>query len=373
MKELKSERIKVDGLTELMELFWENGWTDGQPVVPPTEERVMEFMEYAQLEPDQVIGTAPERDRVFTAEKVAINAVMAGCKPEYMPVVVAAVEAICDPDFKFNHLASLGSPFPLFVVNGPIAKQLKINHGMYLFGPAGHRANATIGRAVSLFLWNCAEARPDGIQRGQWGNTIRSMCVIAENEDETPWEPLHVQLGFKRNESTVTAISQTPPSPLTVHMNATEPEWMCQVFGRTIAERSDFRKGTYLVIIAPAYAQDFAKAGWTNEDIKKAIVENCYRSMADLKRRARWGRGAVFAPGFVGKPLVIEPGDEQQLVYLFKNQPEINDVLFGPSELGRKCQIYVIVAGGDAGTMCAFVQPYGASTDPTTKRIKVPH
>jgi len=181
-----------------------------------------------------------------------------------------------------------------------------------------------------------------------------------------------VQLGFTRDESTVTALSQTPPSPMIILMNATEPAWMCQVFGRTIAERSDFRKGTYLLIIAPAFAQAFAQAGWTLDDIRREVVENCYRSMADLKRRARWGRGAIFAPDFAGKPAVIEPGEEEKRVYLFKNQPEVNDELFGPSELNRKCQLYVIVAGGDAGTQCAFVQPYGASTEPTTKRIIAP-
>jgi hypothetical protein len=372
MHTLESERIQVTDLTELMEMFWDKGWTDGHPVVPPTEARVQEFLEYAELEPDQVVGTAHERDRVFTAEKIAINAVMAGCKPTYMPVVVAAVAAICDPDFKFNHIATLGSAWPMFVVNGPVVKDLSINHGMYLFGPAGYRANATIGRAVSLLLWNCAEARPDGIQRGQWGNPVRSTAVIAENEDDTPWDPLHVQLGFKPEESTVTALSQTPPSPYPVFVNATHPDWVCQVIGRSIAEASEFRKGTFLVIISPPYTQEFIKADWTKADIALAVADHCYRTVADLKRKGRWGRGAPLAPGYVGNPLQIEPGDEDKLVYLFRDQPEFNDLTFSPSELARKNQIYVIVGGGDAGNRCCFVQPYGVSTNPVTKAIKLP-
>ncbi|MFC1919183.1 hypothetical protein ACFLWX_00120 [Chloroflexota bacterium] len=125
--QLKSERIQVDGL----------------PVVPPTEQRIWEFLEYIGLKPDQVLGEIPERNRHITAEKLAINAVMAGCRKEYMAVLVAVVEAVTDAAFKFNHLASLGSPWPMIIVNGPVVKDLQFNYGMWLLGP-GCRANATI-------------------------------------------------------------------------------------------------------------------------------------------------------------------------------------------------------------------------------------
>ena len=203
MKPLNSERIVVDGYLHAMEHFWEQGWTDGLPVVPPTEERVREFLEHARLEPDEVVGEYRIRDRAITAEKLAINAVMAGCLPEYMPILVAACQAVTHPAFHLNHIASLASPWPLLIVNGPQVKALKFNSGVYVFGP-GTRANATVGRALSLVLANCMEARLGGIQRGAMGHAARWGFCIAENED-TSWAPLHVERGFDRFANVVTA------------------------------------------------------------------------------------------------------------------------------------------------------------------------
>jgi len=146
---LSAEQIDVEDVYQAIELYYERGWTDGLPVVPPTEKRVRAFLDAAGLAPDDVLGEIPERDRVLRAELLAINAVMAGCRPEYMPILVAATEAITDPAFKFNHMASLGSPWPVFVVNGPMARTLGFNSGLYLFGPTT-RANATTSRAVAV-------------------------------------------------------------------------------------------------------------------------------------------------------------------------------------------------------------------------------
>ena len=202
---LTAEQIDVEDVYQAIELYYERGWTDGLPVVPPTEKRVRAFLDAAGLGPDDVLGEIPERDRVLRAELLAINAVMAGCRPEYMPVLVAATEGVTDPAYKFNHMASLGSPWPVFVVNGPLARTLRFNSGLSLFGPTT-RANATCARAMSLLLWNCAEARPDGIQRGQWGNPFRAVGFVAEDES-TAWDPLHVTLGHARETTTVTAVS----------------------------------------------------------------------------------------------------------------------------------------------------------------------
>lgn len=290
MGALSSRRIRASDLEELVELFWGNGWTDGHPVVPPVPEWVQRFLDYVGLDPEAVVGTIPERARVITAEKLAISAVMAGCKHEYMPVLVAAVEALCDPAFKFNHLASLGSPWPLIIVNGPIVKELEINTEMYCFGP-GWRPNATIGRTISLLLLNCAEARPGGIQRGTFGNPIRYGGCIGENEG-TEWVPLHVQLGFDRTESAVTMVSVTPPSPVQVNCYSQDPEMMCKIVAQGLAESTDFRKGTFPVFVPPPIVQTFAKHGWSKDDVKSCIFDNCRRSVAELKRRGRWGVGA---------------------------------------------------------------------------------
>ena len=159
-KPLIAKQLDAEDVYAAIELYCERGWTDGLPVVPPTEKRVRAFLDAAGLEADRVLGEIPERDRVITAELLAINAAMAGCLPAYMPVLVAATEAITDPAYKFNHMASLGSPWPMFIVNGPVSRELRFNSGLYLFGPTT-RANATCARAMSLLLWNCAEAKPE--------------------------------------------------------------------------------------------------------------------------------------------------------------------------------------------------------------------
>ena len=171
---LTSTRYSMADLEEAMEFPYRAGWTDGLPVVPPTEERVAAFLEANRYAPGDVIATVSERDKVITAEKVAINAVMAGCLPEYMPVLVAALEAMTDKRYEFNHLASLGSPWPIFIVNGPYAKKIGLYSGMYLFGP-GHRPNLTIARGMSLILRNCAGAKIEDIAHlvsGQRGKVV---------------------------------------------------------------------------------------------------------------------------------------------------------------------------------------------------------
>ncbi|MFQ5861256.1 MAG: hypothetical protein ACE5IG_06885 [Dehalococcoidia bacterium] len=371
MKRLGSEHTGVSGLRQLLELAWDQGWTDGHPVIPPLEEWVQEFLDYAALEPDQVIGTIPERDRAINAEKLAINAVMAGSKPEYMPVLVAAVEAICDPDFKFNHLASLGSPWPLLIVNGPVVRELEINTGMYLFGAGGWRANATIGRAISLLLWNCAEARPDGIQRGQWGNPIRFSNVIGENE-ELDWEPLHVQMGFPREQSVVTAVSTYPSTPNVVWCSSFVPEWIAQVLAYHMGHNPFFRQGTYVLFVPPLHAEAFIQGGWSKEDLRRHIMENAGQTVAELKRCGRWARNSPGFTGYQGNPAQVEPGDEEWFVYLFKEQTEFADQTFSPSEMAHRIDIFVMVAGGDAGFQLAYTLPYGESWNPVTKPIRLP-
>ena len=157
---LTSDRVDVADAANVTEFYYEKGWTDGLPVVPATEERVRQFLSAAGRAPSDVIGVVPTRGRVITAEKVAINAVMAGCRPEYMPVLVAVIEAMCEPDFNYHgSQASTGSSAQLIVVSGPIAKELDINSGVNVFGP-GVRANSTIGRAVRLINMNVTGGTP---------------------------------------------------------------------------------------------------------------------------------------------------------------------------------------------------------------------
>jgi hypothetical protein len=369
MGPLTSQKYQMDDYPEAVEFYYSKGWSDGLPVVPPTAKRVTEFLDYVGLEPDRVIGEVPERNRVITAEKAAINAVMAGCLPEYFPVVVAAIEAITDPRFKFNHLASLGSPWPLIIVNGPVTRQIGMNSGMYLFGP-GSRPNATIARAVSLLLRNCAEAKAEGIQRGQLGNPLRWSGCIAENE-ELSWTPLHVQLGFERNDSTVTVVSSYPGAPhhLTTLINRPERLLNAVCCSLPYCNGSVWLPGTYTLFVSPHHAELFIREGWSKEDVHDFVIDNTRSSIAELKRRGAWG--LRFEEGFSEDLLEIKPGDEETYVYLFKDLGEHEKYLIMTSHKeGRQWDVYVVVAGGNTGHRIGAASPYSASTNPITKLIK---
>jgi hypothetical protein len=207
MPEAEGEICIPINASEQIEFCYARGWTDGLPVVPASRALVDEMLEAGGLKPDTVIANMPSRKVDVTAEKVAINAVMAGCKPEYMPVVVAAVKGLAAPKFGLHHVASaLSGPTIMIVVNGPIAKKLGINATNNLFGP-GARANATIGRALRLVVFNCLKYRPGVSDRATMGTPGKYTCCIAENEEDHPWEPWHVEKGFRPEDSTVTLVA----------------------------------------------------------------------------------------------------------------------------------------------------------------------
>jgi len=208
---LSSARHAVADLAQAIELCFEKGWTDGLPVVPPTEAAVRAMLEAAGLAPDQQIAFITNRQVAVTAEKVAINAVMAGCRPDYMPVVVAAIEGIGDPRWAYHGPGtSTAGAAVLMIVNGPIARALDFNSGDNLFGP-GWRANATVGRAVRLVMRNVIGSIPGQLDRGTLGHPGKFTYVIAENEQDSPWTPLHVERGFRAEQSTVTVMAAEAP------------------------------------------------------------------------------------------------------------------------------------------------------------------
>ncbi|MFQ6029404.1 MAG: hypothetical protein ACE5Q6_18155, partial [Dehalococcoidia bacterium] len=252
-------------------------------------------------------------------------------------------------------------------VNGPAGRDLRFNSGMYLLSAAGNRASSTVSRAISLLLWNCAEARPDGIQRGQWGNPGRGHYCISENE-QTSWDPLHVQLGFNRFTSTVTAVS-TYPGPYQVYCQRTShPEFILDSIVDAISTY-DFYRGTYVLFVPPHFVEIFERYRWTKKDVRDYVFENCRRSVADLKRRGIWGLHSSDFQGYAGVVQEVEPGDDQRYGYVFKPH-EYDRTLFDDTTLLRRADIYVVVGGGNAGPRLCFLAPYGVSTDPVTKRVK---
>ena len=347
---------------QAIEYFFEQGWTDGLPVVPPTEEAILEFLEYVELEPHQIVAEYEPRVREVTAEKVAINAVMAGCKPEYMPIVLTAVKAVTTNEFALNHIATTSSAWPLLIINGPQVKQLDFNNGMYVFGP-GTRANATVGRALSLILANCFDARIGGIQRGNMGHAGRFGFCIAENED-TPWEPLHLERGFARDANVVTAFpSGFSPSQFAVPRYRMSASQAADIMARTL---TDVAPGLtyYLFVLSPPIQELFLREGWSKRDLQEYLFEQTSETVAWLKRRGRWRHFG--SPD--GLPPGIEPGDEERRVYLLKRDQH-RDELWQSAELDREPEVLIVTAGGDAGNFGALVTSHSAGTRPVSLEV----
>lgn len=363
-----SRRYEVDDWEAVQRLALEQGWADGLPIVPPTPARVQEHLDAAGLAPDAVIGRAEERDVDFVAEMVAINAVMAGASPEHMRVLVAAIEAVCDPRFKFNHLASLGSPWPLFLVSGPIVEELGLHHSLYLFGPDAH-VNSRLSRAFSLSMRNIAHASNSGIQRGQWGNPIRWQCFVGESPD-SPWPPLHTERGMPVKASVVTAVSTYPGTPNQISTVDPAPERMLDALCHSMAHwgGAQATRGTYVVMMGPHHAEWFLEQGWSRADVRRYVVENTTATIADLKRRGAWGIGVgEMPPEF----FEIQAGDEESTISIFQSNGDLDQyVWIGSAVEERDVDVIIVVTGGDAGRRMGFAVPYQLSTNPVSRRIR---
>ena len=343
--------VQWDSALEAIERCYELGWTDGLPVVPPTEQRVREFIERSGRSSTEVVGELPERRREITVDKVAANAVMAGCLPEYMPVVLAATEAMLEPIFNLvGPSSSMGGSAILSIVNGPIAKELNINSRNNLFGP-GNRANATIGRAVRLILMNACAAIPGVFDRSVIGHPGKYTYCIAEADTETHWTPLHVERGFSPAESTVTVFAGESPRQIRA-VGHPEPIMMAiadvaSSLGSNMSTSGSVgdtgigvRQGQIVVTIA---GNSNLWKDWTKSQIKEYLFNRTQRSVADLK-------AAMVLKGDV------EPSDGQIMIPLI---PEPDDIL-------------LIFAGGEESNMSSVIPSWGPKVGSTavTKLIR---
>ncbi|NQW21052.1 MAG: hypothetical protein HQ477_10105 [Chloroflexi bacterium] len=269
---LTSASIEVPGALEAIELYFENGWTDGLPIVPPTPETVTAMLKAANLSPDAILGIEPVKGAVITAEKTAINAVMAGCKSEYMPVVAAAIEAITQPEFNLHGItvSTMGAAIML-IVNGPIAKTLEINSGVSAFGP-GYRANATIGRSIRLIVMNVLGTHSnDGFDKTTLGHPGKYTWCVAENEDRLPWEPMHVTRGLNQSESAVTVFSGLSGAQFGDHASNT-PEGILDSFAERIYPLG-LGIHEVVLVICPEHAAHFKNAGWNKKQIGEYLFD----------------------------------------------------------------------------------------------------
>ena len=358
--QLESEIVEVADVHEVVELFFERRWTDGLPIVPPTEEKVVEMINYVGRDPQEILGEIPPHNGIATIEKLAINTVMAGCRPQYFPVVIAAVEAILDPKHNLNGTQTTQSGVEqLLIVNGPVVKELAINYGDSVFG-RGFRANGTIGRAVRLILWNLGRNFPGDPDRSTHSHPGSWSFCIAEDEDASPWGPLHAEKGFPPESSAVTVFCCEAPHPALAH--GTVNQILKSVCGAIASPGS----GNYLwlgggseilVTISALNAEQFRREGCSKRDVKEYIWEE-----------ARVSYGKIASTGMLSLPELGGSNFADLLwpKWIDRTSPEsLIPVTLSPDD------IHVVVCGGQ-GSWCTVCHGWGYGGIAVTREVKTP-
>jgi len=261
----------ADLLTRSYEHAYEQGWTDGLPIIPATPEAVEKFVAAAGRPADDLVALLPPRKGRATVEVIAVNAIMAGCRPEYMPVLIAAVEGVTDPSYPLELMQVTTNPMtPFLLVNGPVRNQLEINYGTGCLGP-GLRANATIGRALRLVLINAGGALPGVYSKTSFGSPLRYSYICGENEEENPWTPFHVDRGFKREDSTVTAFKASNFCNISGGEGVRAEEILRQI-ATNMPPMYGGGDGV-LLLVGVNHAQSLHEAGLTKRDIQQRLWE----------------------------------------------------------------------------------------------------
>ena len=278
--------LDVIDAADAIEWCLDNGWSDGLPVVPPEPRIVDEFLAQSPWDPAAILLHEPVRGIEVTAHTVIVNAVLAGCRPAYLPVIGAALAAMSHPDFRVHIPASsTGGAAPVLVVNGPIRDTIALNDGPNLFGP-GARANATIGRCIRLVLRNALGALPGGLDMATQGWFGKYTACFGEREEASPWAPLHVRRGFPADASTVTVLACESAHNIHTCSGATADMVLTTAIDvvRCLGSHSD---GQGFVVIGPEHAGIFGAAGITAEDLQVLLFEGSRRTLAELKRGGR--------------------------------------------------------------------------------------
>ena len=310
---LRSSVHELEDLNAFIELAYEQGWTDGLPVYPPTDDRVEAMVAYLGRDPSDVVGIVPPGEGIATVEKIAINAVMAGCKPEYMPLIVTAVEAMLDPRFELLRVqATTAGPAPLAIVSGPVVKQLGFNYGAGAFTGTGHRANATIGRAIRLILWNIGYGRPGQMSQATMGHPGRYAYLVAERppDDGNPWELFHVTEGLQPPDNAISIFPSVTHYQVTPAIGTQTFDNSVFVLVDSICHLGNFRAATQkMLVLNPQAAQILSGAGWTKQAFRDHVIERAVRPVRDIKRTG--GLSVTYKNHWTR---VADPDDDESLV-----------------------------------------------------------
>jgi hypothetical protein len=345
----------VDPTGDPFEILYARGVTDGLPVIPPTAERVAAAVAASGRPPDALVALVPPNFGRATVEKIAVNAVMAGCRPEYLPVVIAGVAAMCDDAFDLHGVsATTNSAAPLFIVNGPVRKRLDINSGAGVFGP-GPRANATIGRALRLIVRNLGGAAAGGITMSTLAHPGYFTYCIGENEEESPWTPFSVEQGFAPGESTVTAFAGAAPQTVYDHLSRTGEDLLITLAHSlaVISHHKSTHHGDTLVVLSPEHARLLAGDGWDRPRMRTYLWERLRKPVRDLVPGVDGGEGL---PGHVLAKFA-DPGRETALI----------------AKLREPANLKFVVAGGTAGRFSAVVAgwTFPKMSRMVTRRIEI--
>ncbi len=283
---LHARRVELAELEDEQEALFERGWTDGLPVVPPTPARVLAMLGGTTRDPDEVVTVVPPDLVECTVEKVAINAVMAGCKPEYLPVVLAALEAVCGDEFNMHGVqATTMGMSPVIVVNGPIRKALGMNSGVGALAP-GNRANSTIGRALTLLIRNVGGSKIGEIDRSTFGHPGKLGQCFPENEEGSPWTPFCSDYGVEAGKNAVTIYAGESPR-IMVDQLSREPEDLIRSLAACLCGVHHPKMGIgmgALVVLGPEHTRVLSSSGWSKEEVRTRLVEAMKRPGSEMMR-----------------------------------------------------------------------------------------
>ncbi len=351
-----SRGIPVPAAVDPIEYCYERGWSDGLPVVPPTRERVLEMLGGTTRDPAAVLGRLPTDLEPCTVEKVAIAAVMAGCKPEYLPVVLAAVEAVLEPEYGLHGvICTTNFVGPVIVVNGPITRAIGMNCGINALGQ-GNRANATIGRALQLLVRNFGGGRPGEVDRAVLGNPGKYSFCFAEDEND-PWESLAVERGFRKTASTVSLFSGDGVTPVMDEISRTA-ESLSRSFAsvlRVIHHPKHIYTVSAILVVTPEHAAVFHQAGWSKQRLKDELQALLQIPVRELLR------------GYGGMEPGIEPdqiGRASGTVRTYPGMPvNLPATLTADDTLPKYPNgIDIVRAGGAAGKFSGIISGLGSIT-----------
>jgi hypothetical protein len=348
MAEFQSHWLRVADTPEAVNrLSYHMGWTDGLPVVPPTPKRVREMLERAGRDASEAVGRVPPKWGDATIEKIAINAVMAGCLPEYLPVVIAAVEGVVEPQFNLYAIQATTNPAaPLIVVDGPLAKELEINSACNALGQ-GRRANATIGRALRFVLLNVGGGKPGVLDRATAGQPGKYTFCIAENEEDSPWTPLRVERGFPAEASAVTVVGASGTLNILDMGSQAGEEVLTTIAGSMahLGSNDYLLGGGPLILLSPEHAALVAGDGYGKQEVKSYLFDHT---------KIPLGR---FAPG--NRALIVK--------YRSTSLGSLNDDSLIP--LADRPEDIVVVVVGGPGPHSVLVPTFG-ETKAVTKPIR---